>query len=170
MRTKKLDKAWTIFKEISDREMSKGSVNVGYVIGGTLPMKDEIEMLQSEVQSLTSQPLNDHPDPNLSPEDYGRALHKILTSGLAEKLDMERVLLPTGEFAARLKKLNASYFEYIGLAMVMDDWYETLFENLERMGFRAEEYTDEELNALFERSVGLQGDLYLMLLEGRQSA
>ena len=165
MNTKKLDKAWPIFEEIEHRRMNSGCVSIGYVLGGTLPMRDEMNEVRSEVQSYTSQPLDDHPDTSLSAEDYGIALQKVLTSGLATKLKIEKILLPTGEFAERLKKMGATYFEYIGLAMVLDDWWDTLFDELAKAGFNTQAYTDEELKALFDRSIGQQGDLYLMLLE-----
>lgn len=49
----------------------------------------------------------------------------------------------------------------------MNDWFDTLSEELAERRFNADNFTDEELNALFYRSVGLQGDLYLRVLEQR---
>ena len=167
MNTKKFDRAWSVFEEIRNNRLNSGYINVGFIIGGALPMEKETREWQDDIQGLTTQPLNEHPDPTLSAEDYGRALNKVLTSGLASKLNLERVLLPTDDFAERLKKIKATYFEYIGLAMVMDEWFDALFEDLASKGFDLKEYTDEELMELFNRSVGLQGDLYLMCLENR---
>lgn len=169
MNTKKLDKAWPIFEEISKEKFDSHCVSIGYAIGGVLPMEKETREWQEQIQRLTSQPLGDHPDLSLSAEEYGKVLHKSLTSGLATKLNLERVLLPTGDFAERLKKLTATYFEYIGLVTVMNDWFETLFEELPAKGFDTNAFTDEELMALIDRSVGEQGDLYLLCLEDRGS-
>lgn len=165
MNTQKLDKAWPVFEEISREQINRHCVSVGYLIGGALPMEEEVKQQQSEVQSLTTLDLSGHPDPNLSAAEYGRALNESLIHGLATALDLERVIVPTEDFAERLKKMQASYFEYIGLAVIMNDWFETLGEELVARGFNADEFTDEELNALTLRSVGDQGDLYLRLLE-----
>ena len=151
MNTKKFDRAWSVFEEIRNNRLNSGYINVGFIIGGALPMEKETREWQDDIQGLTTQPLNEHPDPTLSAEDYGRALNKVLTSGLASKLNLERVLLPTDDFAERLKKIKATYFEYIGLAMVMDEWFDTLFEDLASKGFDLKEYTDEELMELLQR-------------------
>ena len=74
MNTKKLDRAWPIFEEISKEKFDSHCVSIGYAIGGALPMEKETMDWQEQIQRLTSQPLADHPDPSLSAEEYGKVL------------------------------------------------------------------------------------------------
>lgn len=64
-----------------------------------------------------------------------------------------------------LRKLKATFREYLGLTMIMNDWFDTLYEGLAYCDFDNEDYTEEEMMALFYRSLESQGNLYLGLLE-----
>ena len=168
MNKKKLEKAWPVFEEICREQVGSGYVNIGYLLGGALPFEnhaDTIKEMVEKVQRLTEFSVNDHPDSSLSADEYGRALHSFITPEVAESMDLEVILLPTGEVARRLKKLRASYLEYLGLVMVLNDWHFTLVEELVKHGFSESEYTDEELNTLINRSIEGQAEIYLDLLE-----
>lgn len=169
MKTKKLDRAWKTIEEIREKELQSNFINAGFLVGGALPQYDAgVKALIDEAQSSIAQLLTEHPDTDLPTDDYGMALNWVITSGPAEAMGLEKVLAPTGEIAERLRRIDGTYLEYLGIAMVVDGWIKTMERELPMRSVRTEEFTDEELMALLNRAVGLQADLYLMCLEDRR--